>query len=220
MKVLLVEDDRELRGAVSRRLRASGFAVDDVDDLPDARVFIEVNHYDCLVLDRTVPSGDSLDLLAELRSEDRRVPALFLTARDAVEDRVAGFEAGGDDYLVKPFAMDELVARVRTLCRRAERAAPTVLFLGDLELDQARAEVRRNSVLMPLTSKEFCVLSLLAASPGMVVSRTELIEHCWDEMTDPLSNTVDVHIASLRRKLGRPQLIHTVRGTGYILEEK
>lgn len=220
MKVLLVEDDHELSGAVARRLRASGFAVDDVADLPEARSAIDINHYDCLVLDRTVPSGDSLDLVTELRADRSTTPALFLTARDAVQDRVDGFEAGGDDYLVKPFAMDELVVRVRSLCRRAQSASPTVLVVGDLEVDQARAEVRRGGILMPLTAKELCVLSMLAASPAAIVSRSELIEHCWDELTDPMSNTVDVHIGSLRRKLGRPRLIHTVRGAGYLLEEK
>ncbi len=220
MRVLLVEDDRELRDALDRRLRAAGFAVDAVADLPDADASLAVNDYDCLVLDRAVPGGDTIDLVAGLRSRADAVPALFLTAKDAVADRVAGFDAGGDDYLVKPFAMEELVARVRSLCRRAATMLPARITVGDLEYDQARAEVRRAGVLLPLTAKELCVLGRLAAGRGRVVSRSELIEHCWDELTDPMSNTVDVHVASLRRKLGDPPLIHTVRGAGYLMEPR
>ncbi len=209
----------ELRGAVERRLRAAGFAVDAVADLPDAESAVDVNSYDCLVLDRTVPGGDTIDLVAAMREAEGSVPALFLTARDSVADRVAGFEAGGDDYLVKPFAMEELVVRVRNLCRRGFVAAASVLRVGDLEYDQARAEVRRAGILLPLTAKELCVLGLLTIGRGRVVTRTELIEHCWDELTDPMSNTVEVHVAALRRKLGDPPLIRTVRGAGYLLEE-
>ena len=219
MRILLVEDDAELRGAVERRLRSSGFAVDTVADLPEASWAPEVNDYDCLVLDRIVPSGDTIDLLSSLRADSHTVPALFLTARDSVEDRVAGFEAGGDDYLVKPFSMDELVVRVRALCRRAGTSSPAIVQIGDLEVDQARARVRRAEVLLSLTAKELCVLQVLAINVGNVVSRTELIEHCWDELTDPMSNTVDVHIASVRRKLGDPPMIETVRGLGYRLDE-
>ncbi len=218
MRVLVVEDDDELRGALERRLRRSGFAVDVAEDLPAAEFSLDVNDYDCLVLDRAVPSGDTIDLVRRLRAAGVGVPALFLTAKDAVVQRVAGFEAGADDYLVKPFAMAELVARVRRLCRRAMSATPPILRVADVEIDQARAEVRRGGVLLPLTPKELAVLVELAAAGGQVVSRTHLIESCWDERTDPLSNTVDVHIASLRRKLGAPPLIHTVRGLGYRME--
>lgn len=165
-----------------------------------------------------MPGGDTILLVQHLRESGDTTPALFLTARDAVEDRVAGFEAGGDDYLVKPFAMAELVARVRNLCRRAESSAPAIMRIGDIEIDQGRAEVRRNGVLLPLTPKELAVLGLLAAHSDTIVSRSELIDACWDELTDPMSNTVDVHVASLRRKLGSPQAIRTVRGAGYLFE--
>ena len=217
MRLLIVEDDDELRGALERRLRASGFAVDAVADMPAADEALDLNGYACLVLDRAVPSGDTIELLRRRRAAGSTVPALFLTAKDAVAERVRGFEAGGDDYLVKPFATEELVARVRRLCRRVAAETPPVLTVGDLAVDQARAEVRRAGTLLPLTAKEFAVLVELAARPGEVVSRAELIERCWDEQTDPLSNTVDVHIASLRRKLGDPPLIATVRGLGYRL---
>lgn len=218
MRVLVVEDDRELRGALDRRLRANGFAVDAVGDLPDASAAVDINRYDCLVLDRAVPSGDMIEFARDLRTAGQTTPVLFLTAKDAVAERVDGFNAGGDDYLVKPFAMEELLVRVRRLCRRSASKSPVLLTVGDLEINQARAEVRRGGVLMPLTAKEHAVLVELAAAPGSVVSRTELIERCWDEVTDPLSNTVDVHIASLRRKLGAPPIIHTVRGHGYRVE--
>lgn len=217
MRVLVVEDEPELRGALERRLRGSGFAVDAVHDLPSAEMAVDVTRYDCLVLDRAVPSGDTIDLVRRLRSAGSPTPALFLTAKDSVSARVEGFEAGGDDYLVKPFAMAELVARVRRLCRRSIDDTSIVLEIGNLSVDQARAEVRRDGVLLPMTAKEFAVLVELASRPGIVVSRTHLIETCWDEMTDPMSNTVDVHISSLRRKLGDPVIIHTVRGVGYRL---
>jgi DNA-binding response OmpR family regulator len=215
MRVLIVEDDRELRGALERRIRGSGFAVDAAGDIADAEMAIDVNRYDCLVLDRAVPGGDTIDLVRQLRSTGSPTPVLFLTAKDSVSARVDGFEAGGDDYLVKPFAMDELIARVRRLCRRSADETPVLLRVGDLTVDQARATVRRDDVLLPLTAKEFAVLVEFASRPDTVVTRSHLIDTCWDEMTDPMSNTVDVHVASLRRKLGDPPMIHTVRGIGY-----
>ncbi len=218
MRVLVVEDDVELRGALERRLRSSGFAVDAVGDIPEAEMSVDVNHYDCLVLDRAVPAGDTIDLVTRLRRTGIDIPALFLTAKDAVSQRVEGFEAGADDYLVKPFAMDELVARVRRLARRSTTATPSILTVGDVSIDQARADVRRAGVLLPMTAKELAVLIELASAAGSVVTRSHLIETCWDNLTDPMSNTVDVHIASLRRKLGEPAMIHTVRGLGYRFE--
>ncbi len=215
MRVLIVEDDRELRGALERRVRGSGFAVDVAGGISEAEMAIDINHYDCLVLDRAVPEGDTIDLVRRLRSAGSPTPVLFLTAKDSVSARVDGFEAGGDDYLVKPFAMDELIARVRRLCRRSSAQTPVLLTMGDLVVDQAGATVRRDGVLLPLTAKEFAVLVELISQPGVVVTRSHLIETCWDEMTDPMSNTVDVHIAALRRKLGDPSMIHTVRGIGY-----
>jgi DNA-binding response OmpR family regulator len=141
-----------------------------------------------------------------------------LTARDAIRDRVEGFERGADDYLVKPFAIAELIARVRTLCRRRETISSPVLRAGDLEVDTARREVRRGGVLLSTTVKEYAVLELLLARAGTAVPREDLVEHCWDRLTTPMSNAVDVVIGQLRRKLGDPPLIATVRGVGYRLE--
>ncbi|MET8630013.1 response regulator transcription factor [Kitasatospora sp. NPDC004669] len=219
MRVLVIEDDDDLRFAVAAALRGGGLAVDEVADLPAADEALFVTDYDCAVFDRMLPAGDAVDYVQRLRRTGRTVPVLFLTARDQVADRVAGFDAGGDDYLVKPFAAPELVARVRSLCRRAGTVRPPVHRIADLEIDTARRQVRRAGVLLVLTSKEFSVLELLATRADQAVPRAELIEKCWDEMAEPNSNVLDVLVSQLRRKLGDPQLIHTVRGTGYRLAE-
>ncbi|MFF0630450.1 winged helix-turn-helix domain-containing protein [Streptomyces sp. NPDC004296] len=215
MRVLVLEDDPELGAVITSGLREAGFAVDFATDLADADFKLAVNTYDCLVADRTLPDGDALTLLAAQRKAGSPLPVLLLTALDAVSDRVAGFEHGADDYLVKPFALAELCARVRTLCRRGQPARLPELRVGSLELDLPRRRVRRDGVLLTLTAKEFAVLEILMLRAGEVVTRTELIERCWDEQTEPLSNVVDVLIGQLRRKLGPPELISTVRGAGY-----
>jgi two-component system OmpR family response regulator len=216
--VLVVDDDDGLREGVVVSLRASGFGADGAATIAAARSLLDSYRYDCMVLDRMLPGGDGLGLLAEPDGSRSLPPALVLTARDAIRDRVEGFERGADDYLVKPFAMAELIARVRRLCRRRETIAAPVLRAGDLELDAARREVRRAGVLLSLTAKEYTVLELLLARGGAVVSREELVEHCWDELTAPMSNAVDVVISQLRRKLGEPPLIATVRAVGYRIE--
>ncbi|MEV6521257.1 response regulator transcription factor [Longispora sp. NPDC051575] len=218
MRVLVVEDDDNLRAAVGAVLRADGLAVDLVGDLVEADLAITVSEYDCVVFDRMLGANDSLGYIAAKRATGWTTPVLFLTARDTVADRLAGFDHGGDDYLGKPFEASELLARVRSLARRAGSARPTVVMVGDLRIDRARREVRRAGVLLSLTSKEFAVLELLAHRPDQVTSRSCLIEKCWDEMADPESNVVDALIARLRRKLGTPALIHTVRGEGFRLE--
>ncbi|WP_241746199.1 response regulator transcription factor [Streptomyces lydicus] len=217
MRVLVVEDDNDLRYAVAAALRGDGLAVDEAADLPAADEALFVTEYDCVVLDRMLPSGDAADYVHELRRAGRTVPALFLTARDTVTDRCEGFACGGDDYLVKPFAVPELVARVRCLCRRAGTVRPPVCRFAGLEIDSARRQVRREGVLLLLTSKEYALLEVLAARPDQAVPRAELIEKCWDQMAEPNSNVVEVLVSQLRRKLGDPALIHTVRGVGYRL---
>ncbi|RSM34511.1 DNA-binding response regulator [Amycolatopsis balhimycina DSM 5908] len=217
MRLLVLEDDPQLGTEIAGGLRSAGYAVDLVATIADADLSVTVNRYDCLVVDRSLPDGDGLELVRRLRASASRVPVLVLTAMDAVVDRVTGFAEGADDYLVKPFAFAELAARVGALCRRADQPRPPVLRAGGLEVDTARKRVRRDGVLLSVGAKEFAVLELLMIRAGQVVSRTDLIEHCWDEQADPMSNVVDAVIAQLRRKLG-PTVISTVRGAGYLVD--
>ena len=215
MKVLFLEDDVELGAAVVDGLRDEGFVVDHVTTIGVADVQRVATHYDCLVLDRMVPDGDALALVDRMRQDGDTTPALLLTARSRVSDRVAGFDHGADDYLVKPFAFAELVSRIRALGRRGVDPSPPVLRAGDLELDLARHRARRDGALLTLTAKEFQVLEVLLSATGRVVGRTELLERCWDEMSAPGSNVVDVLVGQLRRRLGPPDPIETIRGVGY-----
>ncbi|WP_238017838.1 response regulator transcription factor [Dactylosporangium sp. AC04546] len=220
-RVMIVEDDENLRVAVAAKLRADGLQVDVARDIATADRALRERHFDCLVFDRMLPDGDAIGYVHNRRQQGWSVPVLFLTARDALADRVAGFEHGGDDYLVKPFAVAELSARVANLCRRSGSGRPSVLRHADLTMDCARREVRRAGVLLTLSDREFSVLEYLLARADEAVERAELIEHCWDSRVDPLSgpksNLVDVVIKRLRRKLREPELIHTVRGRGYRL---
>jgi DNA-binding response OmpR family regulator len=216
MRVMVVEDNDDLRLSVSVELGATGCEVVSAPDLATAHALLRQGPFDCVVFDRMLPDGDALDYVQRRRRSGWAVPVLFLTARDTVADRVAGFAAGGDDYLVKPFSVVEMAARVRALCRRAD-GRPSVLRHADLEVDCARRAVCRGGVLLTLSDKEFAVLEYLAIRPERVVSRTDLIEHCWDSSADPMSNVVDVVMKRLRRKLGQPELIHTIRGRGYRL---
>jgi DNA-binding response OmpR family regulator len=219
VRVLVIDDDDGLRESVVASLRVSGFATDGAATLTAAQALLASHRYDCLVLDRMLPGGgDGLRLLADRDAGTPSQPVLVLTARDSIRDRVEGFERGADDYLVKPFAMAELIARVRRLCRRRDAIATPTLRAGDLELDTARREVRRRGVLLSLTAKEYAVLELLLSRTGAAVSREELIEHCWDELTVPMSNAVDVVVSQLRRKLGDPPPIATVRSVGYRID--
>jgi two-component system, OmpR family, response regulator len=217
MRVLLVEDEPDLRALVASGLRASGCCVDPVGDWSAADELLDLNDYDCVVLDRMLPHGDALHALGDRRRRGWATPVLFLTALHSLADRVAGFEHGADDYLAKPFAMSELVMRVRSLARRSHERLPVFLRCADVELDLARREVRRADVLLSLTPKEMSVLQRLLLWQDQVVTKGELFAHCWDELADPTSNVVDAVIAGLRRKLGPPPLVHTVRGQGFRL---
>ena len=219
VRVLVVEDDPELGPPIVEGLRAAGLAVDLAVRLAEADLKAAVNTYDCVVADRGLPDGDALDLVKKWRHSGRTVPVLMLTSYGTVEDRVSGFEHGADDYLVKPFAMAELTARVRALCRRRRPPSPPDVTVGTVTMDLPRRRVRRAGVLLTLTAKEFAVLETLMLRAGEVLTRSELIESCWDEMSDPMSNVVDVVIAQLRRKLGSPDLIETLRGAGYRVRE-
>lgn len=217
MRVMVVEDDVNVRDGVVAVLRAAGFAVDTASDLPAADEALWVNHYDCVVFDRMLPAGDSLRYVGHKRSQGWPVPVLFLTARDSEADRLDGLRLGGDDYLVKPFAAAELVARVRSLCRRVPTGRSPVLRCADVELDADGNRVTRAGVLLTLTRKELLVLHRLMSTAGRPVSRRELIAHAWDRNADPESNVLDQTVRGLRRKLRDPPLIHTVRGLGYVI---
>lgn len=219
VRVLAVEDDHELGFEVVSGLRRAGFAVDWALDLASADLNLAANSYDCVVLDRGLPDGDGLRALRRWRRGQERVPVLVLTAQDGIAERVEGFDHGADDHLGKSFAMAELVARVGALCRRLEQPRPTLIKLADLQIDVARRRVSRDGVLLSLTAKEFAVLELLGARAGEVVTRSELIEHCWDAMAEPMSNVVDAVVVQLRRKLGPPPLLGTSRGVGFVLGE-
>jgi DNA-binding response OmpR family regulator len=216
--VLVVEDDLDLRRALVRYLSHAGYVVDHAATVVDADLKLSVHDYDAAVCDRMLPDGDAIDLVAAQRAAGRQMPLLFLTARDAVPDRVAGLHAGADDYLIKPFDMEELVARVHALVRRGPTAVAPTLSVGDVVVDQAQAVVSRGGSEVATTAKEYALLRYLMSNAGRVVSRSELIEHCWDEFADPMSNVVDVRVASLRRRLGIPEFVHTVRGLGYTVK--
>jgi two-component system OmpR family response regulator len=222
MRVLVVEDELKMAGLLKRALEEEGYAVDVAARGEDALWFGTENPYDAIVLDVMLPDLDGFEVSRRLRQAGRWSPVLMLTARDAVADRVAGLDAGADDYLTKPFSFAELLARLRALVRRGAAERPPVLRVGDLSLDPARRTVTREGVSIDLTAREFALLEYLMRRAGEVLTRTQLIEHVWDFAYDGDSNVVDVYIRYLRNKVDRPfgrDSIRTVRGAGYRLED-
>jgi len=221
MRVLIVEDERKVSAYVKRGLEEQGYAVDAVYSGRDALDWAEAAPYDLIILDILLPELDGLSVCRELRRRGFRTPILMLTARDAVDDRVAGLDAGADDYLVKPFALKELLARLRALTRRAAEAAKSpVLQVADLSLDTLTHRVKRGGKTIELTAKEYAVLECLMREPERVLTRTMIAEHVWNYDVFNQSNVVDVYIRNLRRKIDDGhdlKLIHTVRGAGYRL---
>lgn len=219
MRLLVVEDEPDLAAALARSLRHAGFAVDVAVDGAGAVDKLTVNEYDLVTLDINLPDVEGWEVLQRVRSDGGQPRVLVLTARDGLDDRVRGLDDGADDYLVKPFHVAELLARVRALLRRDAAPGGSVLSVGDLEVDTARMTASRDGRALELTPKEFAVLRYLASRPGTVVSTEELLEHVWDEQADPFSATVKVTVMNLRRKLGPGQPIETIRGAGYRLVE-
>jgi DNA-binding response OmpR family regulator len=222
MRVLLVEDSERLQRSIGTGLRRSGYAVDVAGDGETGLWHARSHDYDVIILDLMLPGLDGLSVLAALRSEGRDSHVLVLTARDTVEERVQGLRAGADDYLVKPFAFDELLARVEALARRRHGRKSPEITVGDLVLDTAARAVRRGSEVIELSRREYALLEYLAARRGAVVSRTEIEAHIYDDRTELMSNVVDAAVYSLRRKIdvaGRPSLIQTRRGMGYSLRD-
>jgi DNA-binding response OmpR family regulator len=221
MRLLVVEDSRRLQKTIATALRRTGYAVDVASDGEEGLWLATSHEYDLVVLDIMLPRLDGLTVLARLREKKNPVHVLLLTARDTVSDRVKGLQDGADDYLVKPFALEEFLARVQALCRRAYGQKQNLLVVGDLEVDTLARCARRAGRMVDLTAREYLLLEYLALRRGQVVSRTEIESHIYDGQVDPMSNVVDSAVCSLRKKLGSAReaaLIHTRRGLGYILE--
>ena len=222
MRILLIEDDEKVARAVSKGLEAERFAVDRVGDGLDGLHASREVPYDLVILDLMLPGLSGTELLVRLRQTNKEVPVLVLTARDAVSDKIANFEAGADDYLTKPFAFAELAVRVKALLRRGTAKRDNVIRVADLEIDRVRHQVWREGQGIKLTSKEYSLVEYLALNAGRVVSRSMIVEHVWDQSFEGLTNIVDVYVRQLRAKLDEPykaQLIHTARGAGYYLSE-
>ncbi|MGB3440992.1 MAG: response regulator transcription factor [Actinophytocola sp.] len=215
MRILIVEDEEPLADAIARGLRREGMAVDVALDGDEGHEKATVTRYDVVVLDRDLPGMSGDELCREIVASGALTRVIMLTASGSVADRVEGLSLGADDYLAKPFAFDELVARVRALARRSTPVTPPVLRAGDVELDPARRTVTRAGTQVDLTRKEFGVLEVLLAASGSVVSSEELLERVWDEHADPFTTTVRVTVMTLRKKLGEPGIIDTVVGSGY-----
>jgi DNA-binding response OmpR family regulator len=221
MRVLLVEDYMPLRESVTQALEEAGFAVDASADGEEGLWYARSSDYDAIVLDIVLPKLDGLSVLQQLRKAGSRTPVLLLTAKDTVADRVTGLDLGADDYLVKPFALEELLARVRALLRRKYDAADPIIRVQDLEVNTVSRIVRRGGERIDLTAREYALLEFLARRMGEIVSRTEIWEHVYDFRSTVESNVVDVYVGYLRKKIergGLPRLIHTRRGQGYVLE--
>ena len=220
MRILLVEDDRRIARFVAKGLREQAYAVDVTGDGDEAFYKLSINDYDAVILDVMIPGRDGFQVCRDMRSAGIAVPVIILTARDTVQDRITGLDSGADDYLIKPFAVTELLARLRALLRRGQMVRPATIRIADLLLDTRAQSATRSGLELSLTSKEYALLEYLAREEGRVVSRAEIAEHVWDENFDPLTNLIDVHINRLRRKVDSgfsTKLIHTRRGAGYIL---
>ena len=223
MRLLVVEDDPEVQDFLLRVLREAAWAADAVSSGQRALDALASTEYDLAIVDVGLPDFDGFEVCRRLRARGDRTPLLVLTARNAVNDRVRGLDAGADDYLAKPFAVNELLARLRALARRPAASLEPVLRLADLELDPASRIASRAGVEISLTAREYALLDYLLRNPRRVVSRAKILEHVWDDNFDPVANAVDVLVGRLRRKIDReslPPLLHTVRGAGYVLTER
>jgi heavy metal response regulator len=221
MRLLVVEDEKKVASFVKKGLEEEGYAVDVAADGEEGLAIALERVHDLIILDIRLPKIDGLRVLQALRQDNMTTPVLLLTVRATIEDKVLGLDAGADDYLTKPFAFQELVARVRALLRRRAETDPTILQVGDLSLDPARRTVTRGDVKIDLTAREFALLDYLMRNPGRVLTRTMIAEHVWDYSFDTSTNVIDVYVNYLRKKIDadrEPKLLHTVRGVGYMLQ--
>jgi DNA-binding response OmpR family regulator len=222
MRLLLIEDDKSILNATAKGIEKSGYSVDICDNGRDAQSLISLNDYDCIILDIILPGVDGLTILRNMRNKGNQTPVLLLTAKDSVADRVSGLDCGADDYMIKPFSLDELMARLRALMRRESSARKNELTIADLTVDLLNHTVRRAEKEIILTSKEFAILEFLLRNKNRLLTRTQIVDHVWNYDFDCSSNIVDVYIRYLRRKIDDgfdTKLIGTVRGSGYIIKE-
>ncbi len=222
MRILVVDDEKKIANFIERGLKENHYVVDVARDSENALMTAEINPYDLIILDIMLPGKDGVTVCKELRKNKVSTPVLMLTARDSTRDKVRGLDAGADDYLTKPFAFDELLARVRALLRRETKEKNTILKVGDLELNQLTREVKRQGRPIILTSKEYALLEYFMLNPNQIITRTMISEHVWEESFDSFTNVIDVYVKHLRDKVDKGftvQLIQTVRGAGYILKE-
>ncbi len=223
MRILVVEDEDKIASFIQRGLKEKKFAVDVAKDGENALFLADVNPYDLILLDLMLPKKDGIAICKDLRSRQNDTPILILTAKSSVTDRIAGLNAGADDYLGKPFAFAELLARISALLRRQRQNKSNDLRVGDLKVNLLNHEVRRNGKSISLTTKEYSLLEYLMLHANQLVTRTMISEHVWDEHFDSFSNVIDVHIRYLRRKIDdgfKKKLIHTIRGSGYVLKSE
>lgn len=223
MRLLLAEDERDLNRLITKKLTSAGYSVDSFFDGEEAIHVLSYTDYDGVILDIMMPKADGFAVLRALRERGKTTPVLFLTARDAIADRVRGLDSGANDYLVKPFAFDELLARIRAMTRLSFGASESVLTVGDLTLNLATQEVRRGGQPITLSAKEYALLEYLMHNQGIVLSREKIENHIWNLDYEGGTNVVDVYISYLRKKIDeghKEKLIHTVRGRGYVLREE
>jgi two-component system copper resistance phosphate regulon response regulator CusR len=222
IRILLIEDENEIADFLLRGLREEGFTVERAADGHEGWHHLKTGSWDAVLLDWWLPGSDGLSLLKRFRQADQNTPVLFLTARDAVSDRVRGLDNGADDYLCKPFAFDELLARIRVMARRHDRQPSAVLTYADVKVDLATQRVERGGRRLNLTAKEYSLLVFFLRHAGEVLSRSRIYEHVWDERYDGLSNTLEVHVMELRKQLeaGGSRLIHTLRNRGYVFGDE
>lgn len=223
MRILFAEDERDLNHIITKKLTAQGYSVDSVYDGEEAIDILSYTDYDAIILDIMMPKADGFAVLRALRSKGKNTPVLFLTARDSVQDRVAGLDSGANDYLVKPFSVEELLARIRAMTRTAFGVSDSLLSVGDLTTDTAAKVVKRGGKEIPLSAKEYALLEYLMHNAGIVLSREKIENHIWNFDYEGGTNVVDVYIRYLRKKIDESydkKLIHTVRGRGYVLREE
>lgn len=224
MRILIIEDDRKISSFLEKGFREAGYAVDVSGDGEEGLALARQDFYDAIVADLMLPKLDGLEMISRLRAEKVNTPVLILSAKRSVDDRIKGLQAGGDDYMVKPFSFSELLVRIQTLLRRASRTPePTTLRVEGLTLDIARRTVEREGQIIELQPREFGLLEYLMRNPGRVITKTSILEHVYDYSFDPQTNVVDVLVCRLRNHIDNPfeeKLIHTVRGAGYVLKKK